>query len=34
MFATVSLLIVLVTAIQLTGNQVAKHIGRRRHVYE
>lgn len=34
MFATVSLLIVLVSAIQLTGNQVAKRIGRRRHVYE
>jgi D-methionine transport system permease protein len=34
MFATVALLIVLVTAIQLTGNQVAKHMGRRRHVYE
>ena len=34
MFATVALLIVLVTAIQVTGNQVAKHMGRRRHVYE
>jgi len=34
MFATVSLLILLVTAIQLTGNRVARRIGRRRHVYE
>ena len=34
MFATVSLLIVLVTAIQLAGNLVARRIGRRRHVYE
>lgn len=34
MFATVSLLIVLVTAIQLAGNLVAKRIGRRRHIYE
>jgi D-methionine transport system permease protein len=34
MFATVTLLILLVTAIQLTGNRVAKRIGRRRHVYE
>ena len=34
MFATVALLILLVTAIQLTVNQVAKRIGRRRHVYE
>ena len=34
MFATVSLLIVLVTVIQVIGNLVARRIGRRRHVYE
>ena len=34
MIATVALLILLVSGIQLTGNLVARHIGRRRHIYE
>jgi len=34
MIATVALLILLVTGIQLAGNLIARRIGRRRHVYE
>jgi D-methionine transport system permease protein len=34
MIATVALLILLVTGIQLAGNRIARRIGRRRHVYE
>jgi D-methionine transport system permease protein len=34
MFATVALLILLVSGIQLAGNRVARSIGRRRHIYE
>ena len=34
MVATVAVLIALVSVIQLTGNQVAKAMSRRRHVYE